>query len=66
MSQGSVLGIDITKQWFHLVGMDNTGPIIGAEQDSCKILAHWLLRTPGGPQTPQVGPVIGPIPTFKP
>jgi hypothetical protein len=59
MSQVSVLGIDITKQWFHLVGMDDTGPIIGAEQDSCKILAHRLLRTPGGPQNPQVGLVTG-------
>jgi hypothetical protein len=24
----------------------------GAEHDSCKILAHRLLRTPGGPQNP--------------
>ena len=29
-------------------------PMEGAEHDSCKILAHRLLRTPGGPQNRQV------------
>jgi hypothetical protein len=26
---------------------------LGAEHDSCKILAHWLLMTPRGPQNPE-------------
>jgi hypothetical protein len=31
----------------------NIGLEVAAEHDSCKILAHWLLRTPRGPQNPE-------------
>jgi hypothetical protein len=34
-------------------GVKVEGANLGAEHDSCKILAHWLLMTPRGPQNPE-------------
>jgi transposase len=46
MPQVSVLGIDIAKQLFHVVGMDDTGTIVWRKRLTRSALMPFIARIP--------------------
>ena len=52
MTQPAIVGIDLGKNWFHLIGVDDTGATVFRKKMNRSQLAHFAATAPGASWPP--------------